>query len=188
VLEGTSLVRALRQTQRDAGRSPVRRYVRTSRDPTTKTVLFEDSAAVIGLVLALVGLGLAQATGEHAFDAAASIAIGVLLAFVAYALWRDTRGLLIGEAALPEERERLHEVLDGCDGVDEVVELMTMALGPSSLLVAVRLDLAPDLDSDAIERLASELDEALREAVPSVEHVFLDPTHRSEEPSVSATS
>ena len=112
----------------------------------------------------------------------------LLLACVAYALWRDTRGLLIGEAALPEERERLREVLDGCDGVDEVVELMTMALGPSSLLVAARLDLAADLDSDEIERLASDLDAALRKAVPGVEHVFIDPTHRSEQPSVSATS
>jgi cation diffusion facilitator family transporter len=190
VLEGSSLLRAVRQTRRDAQdvEREVRRYVRTSRDPTTKTVLFEDSAAVVGLVLALAGLGLSQLTGEHAFDAAASIAIGLLLGVVAHALWRDTRGLLIGEAALPEERERLREVLDSHDGIDEVVELMTMALGPSSLLVAARLDLAGDLDSDAIERLASELDGALREAVPGVEHVFLDPTHRSEKPSVSASS
>src|SRR4051794_39846764 len=75
VLEGSSLLRAVRQTQRDAEDSEreVRRYVRTSRDPTTKTVLFEDSAAVVGLLLAATGLALAQLTGEHAFDAAASI-------------------------------------------------------------------------------------------------------------------
>jgi cation diffusion facilitator family transporter len=190
VLEGASLIRAMRQTKRDADETQrkVGRYVRTSRDPTTKTVLFEDSAAVIGLVLALIGLGLSQLTGEHAFDAAASIAIGVLLAFVAYMLWRDTRGLLIGEAALPEEQDALRKVLDDCNGVDAVVELMTMALGPTTLLVAARLDLAPDLDSDDIEQLASDLDEALRKAVPGVEHVFLDPTPRSEKPTVSASS
>ena len=190
VLEGASLIRAMRQTRRDAQRTsrPFARYLRTSRDPTTKTVVFEDSAAVTGLVIALAGLLLSQLTGAHEFDAIASILIGVLLAGIAYALWHDTRGLLIGEAALPEERRRLHEVLDACGGVDEVVELMTMALGPDTLLVAARLDLAPDLDSDAIEELANQLDQALRDAVPGVEHVFLDPTHRGERRAVSATS
>ena len=190
ILEGYSLLRAARQTRDDAEASDrgVRRYVRTSRDPTTKTVLFEDSAAVCGLLVALVGLGLSQLTGNHAFDAGASIFIGLLLAGIAYLLWRDTRGLLIGEAALPEEREKLRAVLDDCDGVDEVVEMLTMALGPTSLLVAARLDLAGDLDSDEIEELSSDLEEKLRDAVPGVAYVFLDPTHRREKPAVSATS
>jgi cation diffusion facilitator family transporter len=189
-LEGFSLLRAARQTRDDAARKQrgVRRYVRTSRDPTTKTVLFEDSAAVIGLLLALAGLGLSQLTGQHAFDALASIFIGALLACIAFLLWRDTRGLLIGEAALPEEQDALRAVLDECNGVDEVVDLLTMALGPATLLVAARLDLAPDLDSDAVEELAADLDRALREAVPGVAYVFLDPTHRREKPVVSATS
>src|SRR4051794_16352091 len=113
-LEGTSLLRAMRQTREDAARTERKlgRYVRTSRDPTTKTVLFEDSAAVIGLLLALAGLALSQVTGEHAFDAAASIAIGVLLGCVAYALWRDTRGLLIGGGAPPGGRGGLRAALD----------------------------------------------------------------------------
>ena len=189
-VEGFSLLRAARQTRADAARTQrgIRRYVSTSRDPTTKTVLFEDSAAVTGLLLALGGLVLSQVTGNHAFDAAASILIGALLAVIAYALWRDTRGLLIGEAALPEERDMLRSVLEDCSGVDEVVELLTMALGPSSLLVAARLDLAQDLDSDAIEELAADLEGKLREAVPGVAYVFLDPTHRREKPAVSARS
>ena len=108
----------------------------SSRDPTTKTVVFEDSAAVTGVVIAAVGVGLYQLTGNAAFDGAASILIGVLLAVVAVALWRDTRGLLIGEAALPEEREAMRSVLSEHHDVDEVVELLTMALGPDTLLVA----------------------------------------------------
>ena len=189
-LEGFSLIRAARQTRADAARQQrgVRRYVRTSRDPTTKTVLFEDSAAVTGLLVAMVGLLLSQLTGSHVFDALASILIGCLLAVIAFFLWRDTRGLLIGEAALPEEREKLHAVLDECGGVDEVVELLTMALGPTSLLVAARLDLARDLDSDEVEQLAADLERQLRDAVPGVAYVFLDPTHRREKPAVSATS
>jgi divalent metal cation (Fe/Co/Zn/Cd) transporter len=102
-------------------------------------------------------------------------------------LWRDTRGLLIGEAALPEERKRLLEVLERHPEVDHVVELLTMALGPDDLLVAVRLDLAHGLDSDDVERLAEELDREMREAVPAARHVFIDPTPRGEK-TVSASS
>jgi divalent metal cation (Fe/Co/Zn/Cd) transporter len=149
--------------------------------------VFEDSAAVTGVVIAGAGVALHQITGHAAFDAAGAILIGCLLAVVAVGLWRDTRGLLIGEAALPEERERIVQVLNDRDEVEEVIELMTMAMGPDSLLVAARLDLADGLDSDGVERLASELDHSIREAVPAAAHVFLDPTHRREQP-VSATS
>jgi cation diffusion facilitator family transporter len=189
VLEGTSLLRALRQTRSDAdaARRPVSGYVRVSRDPTTKTVVFEDSAAVTGVLLALAGVALHQITGSPVPDALAAILIGLLLGVVAVGLWNDTRGLLIGEAALPEEQERLREVLERRPEVDDVVELLTMALGPDDLLVAVRLDLADGLDSAAVERLAADLDRAMREAVPAAKHVFIDPTHRREEP-VSAMS
>jgi cation diffusion facilitator family transporter len=188
VLEGASLIRALRQTRQDAGnaRRPVGRYVRSSRDPTTKTVVFEDSAAVTGVVIAAVGVGLHQITGEAAFDGAAAILIGILLAVVAVGLWRDTRGLLIGEAALPEEREAMRSVLCEHPDVDHVVELLTMALGPNSLLVGARLDLADGLDSDRIEEAAAELENALREAVPAIRYVFLDPTSRHERPLATA--
>jgi cation diffusion facilitator family transporter len=182
VLEGTSLIRALRQTRNDAGPSPMPRYVRTSRDPTTKTVVFEDSAAVTGVVIAGLGVGLHQLTGQSAFDAVGALLIGGLLAVVAVGLWRDTRGLLIGEAALPEEREAMQQALEANEHVDGVIELLTMALGPDSLLVAARLDLADGLDSDGVEALAADLEGALSEAVPAVRYVFLDPTSRKERP------
>ena len=180
VLEGTSLVRAYGQTAQEARRRrrPLARHVRLSRDPTTKTVLFEDSAAVTGLVLAAAGLALTQATGSAAWDGAASIAIGLLLAGVALALGHDTKDLLIGEAALPEERAALARVFREHPDVDSLEELLTMVLGPQSLLVAARFDIARGLDSDAVERLAEELDRRLREAVPEVGEVFLDPTPR----------
>jgi cation diffusion facilitator family transporter len=182
VAEGISLVRALRQTRGEARERalPFKRYIRESRDPTAKTVVFEDSAAVIGVVIAAVGITLDHVLGMHVFDAAASIAIGVLLALVAVTLGRDVKGLLLGEAALPEERDRMREVLCRHDGVDDVIELRTMALGPNALLVAARLDLADGLDSDQVEDLATELEGSLREAVPEVEEVFLDPTSRNE--------
>ncbi len=180
VLEGSSLIRAARQTEGEAQdrRRSFTDHLRVTRDPAVKTVVFEDSAAVIGLLLAAAGLGLTALTGDAVFDGAASIAIGLLLAVVAFTLGRDTKGLLIGEGALPEEREAIDRVFGEHPGVDSVEELLTMALGPASLLVAARLDFVPELDSDAVEEAADELEHQLREAVPEITEVFLDPTRR----------
>jgi cation diffusion facilitator family transporter len=182
VLEGSSLLRAGRQTKQEARRlrRPLSRHMRESRDPTVKTVVFEDSAAVTGVLLAAAGLALTTITHSPVFDGAASVAIGLLLAAVAFALGRDTKGLLIGEAALPEEREAIERAICRHPGVDDLLELQTMAMGPQSLLVAARLDVAADLDSDAVEALAADLERSIRDAVPEAEHVFIDPTHRDE--------
>jgi divalent metal cation (Fe/Co/Zn/Cd) transporter len=156
-----------------------------SRDPASKTVVFEDSAALVGLVLAAAGLGLAHVTHNQLWDGLASIAIGVVLAGVAFGLGRDTKGLLIGEAALPEERDKLERVIDEHPDVDRLVELLTMALGPQALLVAARFDPAEALDSTGVERLATELDQRLRDVVPEVAQVFLDPTGAHDDVSAS---
>jgi cation diffusion facilitator family transporter len=180
ILEGSSLLRAARQTEGEA-RAKQRTFahhVRVSRDPTTKTVVFEDSAAVTGVVLAAIGLGLTELTGSTVFDGAASVCIGLLLAVVAFVLGRDTKALLIGEAALPEEREALARVFEEHPQVDSLEQLLTMALGPGSILVAARFDLADGMDSDDVEALADDLDRRLHEAVPEVGEVFLDPTRR----------
>ena len=176
--DGASLVRAWRQTRREASerRQPYRSYVRASRDPTTKTVLFEDSGAVIGVVLAFAGVAMFQATGNQVYDGLASVSIGVLLAVIAVALGRDTKNLLIGEAATPEERKAITEVIEANRGVDRVLELLTMALSPDRLLVAARVDLADGLSADEIERASSEIDRDLRERIPTVWQVFLDAT------------
>jgi len=180
--EGASLIRAWRQTRREAADAqlPMRRFIPESRNPTAKTVVFEDSVAVLGVIVAAAGLGLEQATGSSAWDAGASIVIGLLLAAVAVALGRDTKGLLLGEAALPEERRALREAIERRPEVDELLELLTMAIGPEALLVAARVDLADGLDSDRIERVSSEIDRDLREAVPAVAQVFVDATARRE--------
>jgi cation diffusion facilitator family transporter len=182
VAEGTSLIRAWRQTR---GEAQARRqtyvgFVRASRDPTTKTVLFEDSAAVTGVLLAFAGVALHQATGDQVFDGLASVAIGVLLAVIAVVLGRDTRKLLIGEAATPEEREAIRGIIDSRAEIDRVLELLTMALAPDRLLVAARIDLAEGLSTDEVEQASSEIDRELRERVPGVWQVFLDATPRSE--------
>jgi cation diffusion facilitator family transporter len=180
--EGASLARAWRQTRAEAQerRQSHASYVRASRDPTTKTVLFEDSAAVVGILVAFVGVALHQATGNQLYDGLASVLIAVLLAVVAFTLGRDTRGLLIGEAATAEERAAITEIVEAHPAVDRLLELLTMALAPDRLLVAARIDLADGLSADEIERASSDLDRELRERIPMVWQVFLDATPRSE--------
>ena len=177
VAEGASLVRAVRQTRAEAREAGVgwRKYLRESNDPTAKFVVFEDSAAVVGVVIAFVGIAATAATGSEAWDAAASLVIGALLAVVAFRLGSDTKGLLIGRAAPPELRREIRETILAHDGVDEVVDLRTMYIGPRSLLVAARIDLG-DVDGDEVEELASRIAAELGERVPDVSEVFLDPT------------
>jgi cation diffusion facilitator family transporter len=176
--EGTSWMRAMRQTRREARRAgkPVLRHAKDSRDPNLKMVLFEDSVALIGVALAALGIGLNQATGLAVFDPAASILIGLLLVCVAIWMGRDARHLLVGTAALPEERRAIEKVIESYDEIDEVQELLTLVLGPNALLVAARVNLQNDLDGAAVEQVSSEIDRRLREVVPDVTEVFLDAT------------
>jgi cation diffusion facilitator family transporter len=180
VAEGVSLARAVKHT-RDEARKRRRgffEHVRVSTEPTAKTVLGEDTVAVVGIIIAFVGIGLHQLTGQTAWDAGAAIAVGVLLIYVAITLGRNFRDLLIGAGARPEERQRILDILQAHDEIVDVVDLRTMYVGPEALLVAARVDLADGLTAAEIEELANELDQELRDAVPAVSEVFLDPTPR----------
>jgi cation diffusion facilitator family transporter len=178
VAEGSSWVRAVRQTRHEASEAKLSllEYVRESRDPNVKMVLFEDSAALAGLAIAFVGILADQLTGASAFDSAASIGIGLLLIGVAGWMAHDTSELLIGAAARPAERAALEQALEERDEVDNVLELLTMVLGPNSLLVAARVDFAAGLGDEQVERASEEIDRRMREVVPDVTEVFLDAT------------
>jgi cation diffusion facilitator family transporter len=178
VAEGISWARALRQTRtevREAGK-PLLRHVRQSRDPNMKMVLFEDSAALIGVLLAAVGLALHAITRQAFWDQAASIAIGVLLMGVAVFIGHDAQDLLIGTSVRPEEREAIERSILEHYEVVSVIELLTLVLGPRSLLVPARVDLDDELDAGRVEEVSSEIARRLRELVPDVTEVFLDAT------------
>src|SRR5207248_2165939 len=115
VAESASLYQAVRQIrgQARAAGLPVREFVSISHDPTVKTVASEDSAAVTGVLIAFIGVALHQATGDARWDAGASIVIGLLLVVVAFNLGRDSRGLLLGEAALPADQKKIREIIEG---------------------------------------------------------------------------
>jgi divalent metal cation (Fe/Co/Zn/Cd) transporter len=139
-------------------------------------VLIEDSAALLGIAIAATGIGIDAITGSKAFDPIGSIAIGVLLVSLAFWLARDSKHLLIGASARPDERDTIEAAIESHDEVVEVVELLTMVLGPKALLVAARVDLEDGVDVARVEELADEIDGELREQVPDITEVFLDPT------------
>jgi cation diffusion facilitator family transporter len=183
VAEGGSWLRALGQVRREAAAAgrPVLRYARDSKDPTLKTVLSEDTAAVLGLVLAAVGIGLHKLTGDAWWDGAAAIAIGILLAVVAVLLGRDSRDLLIGEAADPELVLDVYRRLSEAPEIIDVVELLTMHLGPETVLVAARIDFGDELTASNVEDFSGRMDAELTSAWPVVKQVFLDPTRADPE-------
>jgi cation diffusion facilitator family transporter len=178
VAEGTSFLRATRQLRGEARRNHTEliEHVRTSPDTTVKAALFEDTAAVIGLALAAAGLLLEQLTGSPVFDGTASIAIGVLLVVVAVRLGLDSRELLIGRAADPRLQRLIRQGIVGTPGVDQLLGLQTMHVGPDTIIIAARVDLTDDARGDQVENLAEDIDRRLAERLPVTAHVFVDPT------------
>ena len=178
VAEGTSFVRAYWQVRGEARQrhQAVRHHVESSPDITVKVALFEDSTAMVGLVLAALGVGLRQLTGSPVWDGAASIAIGALLVVVAVKLGLDSKDLLIGRAASPEIERLIREEIESRPGVDALLQLLTMHVGPDGLIVAARVALNNELGADEAEDLADEVDRRLSESLPLQPYVFIDPT------------
>lgn len=188
VAEGTSFTRAFWQVRGEARRSRenVLHHVESSPDITVKVALFEDSAAMVGLILAALGVGLSQLTGSSVWDGGASIAIGVLLVVVAIKLAMDSRELLIGRAADPAVQQLIREEIESRPGVDALLDLRTMHMGPDSLIVAARVALNDEMGADQAEDLADEIDRRLSEKLPLQPHVFIDPTQTRQTPQPEA--
>ncbi|MGH3252365.1 MAG: cation diffusion facilitator family transporter [Trebonia sp.] len=178
VAEGTSLARVLIQLRSEArsGNEEFLDHVRSSPDTTVKTALFEDSAALIGLGLAALGLVLRQVTGSPVWDGAASIVIGGLLVAVAFKLGLDSRDYLIGHAAAPKDLAVIRAEIENAAGVDALLRLRTMHLGPDHLIVAAQVAFDDRISADRAEDAADEVDRRLSKRLSLVPHVFLDPT------------
>ena len=187
VLESGSIALALYQEIKEAHHEGLSfgEYLRQSKDPTAKTVIFEDTAALIGMVIAAAGLYL---TEHHAgpgggayWDGVASITIGVVLAIVAFVLARSARGLLLGEAATKESVERIRQAILGHPNVCEVVELLTMHLAPKQILVNAHINFRNELATDDIEQTINEVEQLMKQAEPKVDMIFLE-TARERDP------
>jgi cation diffusion facilitator family transporter len=180
VLEAASIALALYQEIGEARHEGMTfaEYLRESKDPTAKTVIFEDSAALIGIVLAAAGLLL----GEYKvppyegvmWDGIASVSIGVVLAIVAFGLARSSRGLLLGEAATEKNVQAIRGAIEAHPNVVKVVELLTMHLAPKQILVNAHVNLKSDLSNTDIVQTIAEIEQAMKKAEPKVDMIFLE--------------
>ncbi|MFF8865369.1 cation diffusion facilitator family transporter [Streptomyces sp. NPDC015139] len=179
VLEGLSLRTGLKQATGRARRfrMPVLHYLRRTPDTAVKAVVLEDSAALVGLVLAGLGLLGSQLTGSGTWDGAASILIGVLLV-VAWVLGRSNAELLIGRALPRPMRDAVRGELMAVQHIDEVWELITLVQGPEEILIAAKVDFRNISTSDQIEWACEDAEARLRALLPAIRRVYLDPTPR----------
>jgi cation diffusion facilitator family transporter len=179
--EGTSLVRVLVQYRGEARRSHTELLdqVRSSPDLTVRTALFEDSVAMAGLTLAALGLTLRQLTGSPVWDGGASIAIGCLLIAVAVRLGWDSRDYLIGRSASSADLTLIRAEIEQTQGVDKLLGLRTMYLGPEHLIVAATVAFRDGISADRAEDAADDIDHRLCDLLSVSPHVFIDPTQAS---------
>ena len=178
VIEGSSLfvsTREVRRTAKEEGRS-FRDELRLTRNTTVKLPVFEDSAALIGLLFAATGLVLTQLTGNRIFDGLGSIAIGVLLCILAWLIGTDSRDLLLDESMVPEDRERIRAAIESFPEVAGVNRLLTMHLGPNSALVTADVHVVNELTTDQIEGLIHNVNAAIQRATPEAKsaRIFLE--------------
>jgi cation diffusion facilitator family transporter len=188
VLEGSSLLKAVRQVRGAAKKWQVSpgRYLQATTDTTVKAVTFEDSAALVGLVLAAIGLFLENLTGQSVWDGIAAILIGILLLLVAISLGRANVSLLIGQAASERIEHELLQEIRSLPHVEDVPFLITSVIGPGQLLVAAKVDFADNASADEIEATADEAERRLVARHDGVRYVFLDPTTSNDRAQVQA--
>lgn len=174
-LESLSLLTAVRESNRLRRGAGWWRFVRDSKIPELPVVLLEDLGALIGLVLALAGVILALVTGEVRFDALGSLAIGLLLGAIAVVLAVEMRSLLLGEAALAEDRKKLREIIVAFPPVRRLIHMRTEHIGPEELLVAAKVELDGSLDFSGVAAAINDLEKRLRRAVPIARIIYLEP-------------
>jgi cation diffusion facilitator family transporter len=174
VFEGYSFAVAFRAFKSVKGTQTIWRSIHTSKDPTTFTVLFEDTAALLGLIVALAGVYLAHNFNNPYFDGAASIVIGIILALVAVLLAYETKGLLIGEAADSETIKNIRRVAESDSCVQGVNNILTMHFGPNSIMLALELRLPSSLSAEEVKQTVDRVERAIRERYPDVKHVFIE--------------
>jgi cation diffusion facilitator family transporter len=181
-LEGYALRTAVREANRTRGRRGWFTFVQRARAPEVPVILLEDSGALVGLTLALLGVGLTELTGNGVFDGIATLCIGVLLAAIAVLLARETTSLLIGESAVPEQIEHIYAALLSTPGVERVIHLRTVHLGPEELLVAGKIAVSPESDGEDISATIDDAEARVREALPSAHMIYLEPDIYRPEP------
>jgi cation diffusion facilitator family transporter len=191
LFEGAVWIVALRAFRESKGAQGWLEAVRRSKDPTVFTVLFEDTAAVLGLLVALVGILLSQVLDLPVLDGVASLTIGLILAGTAAFLAWECQSLLTGEGASPEVQASIHAIAAADPAVARPNEILTMHFGPQDVLAALSLDFVDSLTAAEVEEAVTRIERKIKAAHPEVKRVFIEAqdrdAHRRSQPSLEAT-
>ncbi len=179
IFEAVAWYFAFREFNRVRGQWGFLEAIQRAKDPTIFVVLFEDSAAMLGLVVAFVGIWLTQATGILVFDGIASVTIGLILFGTAIWLAYETKGLLIGESANRSVVRGVREIIAAKLNVNHVNEVLTMHMGPDFILANISVDFKNELTVDAMEREIAAIDIAIKQSYPQIKRVFVEAEKRS---------
>ncbi len=174
-LEGWSFATAVRESNKIRGAAPWAAFIRHSKSPELPVVLLEDLGALIGLVLALVGISLAVITGDPVYDALGTVAIGVLLVLIAVVLAVEMKSLLIGESASTDDREAMEKAIKGCDDVLSILDMRTQHLGPEQILVAAKIEFRHELTVRDLADAINDVEQRVRAAVPDAKDIYIEP-------------
>ena len=175
VLEGFSLKTAIVESNKVRGNQSWVNFVRKAKAPELPVVLLEDLAALIGLVLALLGVGLTVLTGNEAFDAYGTLAIGALLVVVAVILGIEMSSLLIGEGAGPQDVQKIRKALSETEGVESVIHLKTLYIGPEELMLGAKIAVNENSSGQDIARIIDLAEAAVRAVMPVAKTIYLEP-------------
>ncbi len=174
-LETVSFRTALREANKSRGKRSLVKFVKDSRQPELPVILLEDAGALVGLVFALIGVGMAVITGDGRWDAVGAMAVGTLLVVIAVFLAMEMATMLVGESALPEEVAAIRAALESAPLVERVIHLRTVHMGPDELLVAAKIAISQSETAAGIAAGINEAERALRAAVPTALYVFIEP-------------
>ena len=175
IFEGVSWLIALREFSKSKGSLDYYEAMRQSKDPPTFIVLFEDSAALLGLLIAFIGTFASTQLGMPVLDGVASIGISILLAGTALVLAKESKGLLMGEPANRETRDAILAIAQNLDGIEHAQIIFTVHLAPDQVVVALRLEFRDDLTAPEIEKIATGLERRIHSAHPDVIAIFVKP-------------
>ncbi len=178
LFEGIAWYFALTEFTKAKGKWGYIEAVKRGKDPTMFVVLFEDSAAMLGIVVAFFGVLLTDLTGILYFDGIASIIIGLILGGTAIWLAYETKGLLIGESANTKVVEGIEQIIKGYDGVEHINEVLTMHMGPEFILVNISIDFRDDIPAGDLEIMISRLDKHIKDTFANVKRVFIEAESR----------
>lgn len=188
IAESFSFRTAIVESNHTRGSLTWTQFVRRAKAPELPVVLLEDLGALVGLILALVGVSLALATGDGVWDGIGTLCIGVLLILIAIILAAETKSLLLGEAAGTEEVEKIQKALVDDDTVTRVIHMRTLHLGPEELLVAAKIAVRHDETAAEVASAINAAEERIRAAVPIARVIYLEPDIFSETAAAEGTN